>query len=51
MAYGMKVINGSGTYIVDSTENFGHFHKIGSGTITGATPLTQEVFHTETYFL
>ena len=38
MAYGMKVINGSGTYIVDSTENFGHFHKIGSGTITGATP-------------
>ena len=38
MAYGMKVINGSGTYIVDSTENFGHFYKIGSGTITGATP-------------
>ena len=38
MSYGMKIINGSGTFIVDSTENFGHFHKIGSGTITGATP-------------
>ena len=38
MPYGMKVINGSGTYIIDSTENFGHFHKIGSGTITGGTP-------------
>ena len=38
MSYGMNIINGAGTFIVDSTENFGHFHKIGSGTITGATP-------------
>tara|TARA_R100001443_G_scaffold17593_1_gene28131 strand:+ start:663 stop:1811 length:1149 start_codon:yes stop_codon:yes gene_type:complete len=36
--YGMKIVNGSGTYIVDSTEDFAHFHKLGSGTITGATP-------------
>ena len=28
MSYGMKIINGSGTFIVDSTENFGHFHKM-----------------------
>jgi len=28
MAYGMKIVNGSGTYIVDSTENFAHFNKL-----------------------
>jgi hypothetical protein len=37
MSHGMKIMNGSGTFIVDSTDDYGHFFQVGSGTVTGSS--------------
>jgi len=35
--YGMRLRNGSGVFIVDSSEEFGHFHLLASGTLSSGS--------------